>query len=412
MQSKRFSLAWSAALMTAFVLILCAAISVGAQTVNVLHNFTGGSDGLEPYANLAVDKAGNLYSTTIAGGNGGGGTVFRLKHQGSGWTFATLYSFPQYQADGANPYAPVIVGPNGTLYGTTFDGGRGGACFGSGCGTVFNLRPPATFCRSISCPWTETILYRFQGNNHKDGGNPYGSLVFDASGNIYGTTTIGGRYQSGTVYELTPSNGGWTETILYSFTGGTDGANPDSSLTFDQVGNLYGTTYAGGNYGLGTVFELTPSGSGWSENVIYHFQGGNDGATPYAGVTFDSSGNLFGATVGASTGVVFELTPSNGSWTYTVLHALSGDGSFGNLIIDTSGNVYGSAVEGGIGYGSIFELTPSSGNWAYTDLYDFTGKTDGWGPFGGVIRDEAGNLYGTTYIGGAYGDGVVFEFTP
>jgi uncharacterized repeat protein (TIGR03803 family) len=411
MQSKRFSFAWSVTLVMAFALILCAAISGGAQTLNVLHNFTGGSDGLEPYANLAADKAGNLYSTTIAGGNGSGGTVFRLKHQGSGWTFATLYSFPQYQGDGANPYAPVIVGPNGTLYGTSTFGGSGGPCSGSGCGTVFNLRPPATFCRSVSCPWTETILYQFQANNH-DGGNPLGSLVFDASGNLYGTTTKGGAYQSGTVYELAPSNGGWTETILYNFTGGTDGANPASSLIFDQAGNLYGTTYAGGNFGVGTVFQLTLSGSGWSENVIHHFQGGSEGASPYGGVTFDSSGNLYGTTTGASTGVVFELTPSSGSWTYSVLHNLSGDGSFGNLIIDNSGNIYGTAVEGGTGYGSIFELTPSNGSWTYTELYDFTGGADGWGPFGGVIRDQAGNLYGATYIGGANGDGVVFEFTP
>jgi len=176
----------------------------------------------------------------------------------------------------------VVIGANGTLYGTTAVGGSGEG------GTVYNLRPSPRVCVSALCPWTETVLYRFTGGN--DGRNPWAGVVFDQSGNLYGATSNGGSAGAGVVYELMPSHGGWTDQVLYTFTGGQDGENPLATLTLDNAGNLYGTTNVGGtpgcgDFGCGTVYELTPSGSGWTEHILYKFQGGSDGDQPYAGST-------------------------------------------------------------------------------------------------------------------------------
>lgn len=386
-----------------------------AQTFTVLHNFTGGQDGASPAAGLTMDRAGNLYGTT--GGNGvyDNGTVFKLKHTGSGWLFTPLYSFAGGD-DGNNPEARVVFGPNGTLYGTTVQGG-GNGCGGDGCGTVFNLRPPARACTTALCPWTETVIHRFAGS---DGAGPYGDLVFDTAGNLYGTTAGGGAYGLGAVFELTPTAGGWTESVLYSFTGGNDGYYPYSGVVFDQSGNLYGTAYSGGLYDYGTVFQLMPSGSAWTENTLYAFQDESDGAHPVGGLIFDKSGNLYGTAVfGGSGGVgtVFALAPSNGNWAFTVLYALSGPlnghGSDASLTMDAASNLYGTtAADGEYQYGSVFKLTPSGGSWTYTDLHNFTGQSDGGFPIGGVVLDASGDLYGTTEAGGAYNHGVVWEITP
>ena len=395
--------------------------------INIIHNFTGGQDGGNPYTGLTMDKAGNLYGTTYYGGHDFG-TVFRLKRSGSNWTLNPLYSFfGQTYGDGGLPDARVIVGPDGSLYGTTEVGG-GTDCFGGvGCGTVFNLRPKPTACLTgpNSCPWTETVLYRFSGG--PDGGSPDGDLLFDQAGNIYGTTQYGGANDNGVVYELTPSGGSWTESVLYSFRGGSDGGVPYAGVIFDQAGNLYGTTRAGGdlgcsfigNYGCGTVFQLTPSGSGWAENVLYNFTGGNDGGLPNAGLISDKSGNLYGATItfgAGGGGTVFELTPSNGSWTLKTLHSFTGaplvaNGPHGTLVMDGAGNLYGTTVSGPVYYGTVFELSPSNGGWTYKDLYDFTGGSDGEFPYCNVVIDAKGNLYGTTYGGGSQGVGVVWEIT-
>ena len=175
------------------------------QTLNVLHSFVDGNDGYSPFAGMTIDQAGNLYGAATDGGPHSAGAIFKLKRQGSGWILTVLHDFNPTIGDGAWPYSAVTIGPDGAIYGTTFSGGSGGGnCSGPGCGAVFRLTPPATFVRSVSCPWTETVLYRFQGGG-TDGGNPYGSIVFDANGNIYGTTTIGGSSQLGTVYMLTRS---------------------------------------------------------------------------------------------------------------------------------------------------------------------------------------------------------------
>ncbi len=279
----------SLALVFVLALTIVVAQPAQAQTFNVIHNFTAGPDGAMPGDGLIMDTAGNLYGTTYYGGIGGeDGVVFKLSKQGSGWILTATYEF-QGGTDGTNPMAGVVFGPDSSLYGTTERGGDPNCS----CGTVFKLSRPS---QTTTDGWTETVLYRFLGGS--DGSQPeLGNLIFDQSGNIYGTTSGGGPHNAGTVFKLTYSSGGWTESILYSFAGGSDGANPWSGVTFDQAGNLYGTTESGGNYyGYGTVFELMPSGSGWTKKTLYSFQSRNDGAYPYAGVSFDRSGNLYGTT--------------------------------------------------------------------------------------------------------------------
>jgi len=373
-------------------------------SVNVIHSFSDGSDGAGPYGGLTMDKAGNVYGTASAGGDADYGTVFRLTNKGAGWVFTPLYSF-QGGNDGANPRARVIVGPDGGLYGTTTEGGGSGCYQGVGCGTVFSLRPLPRACTTALCPWTETVLYRFTGGN--DGASPTSEVIFDHAGNLYGTTYAGGRNGAGTVFQLTPSGSGWTESVLYSFSGFGGGLNPAAGLIFDSAGNLYGTTTGGGQGGNGTVYQLTPSGLGWTEKTIYLFQGGTDGSNPQASLVLDRSGNLYGT----SSATVYELSPSNGGWAFSVIYNLT-SGIFFNsaLSMDASGNLYGANGGGGdYGYGLIFKLAPSNGTWAPTVLYQFTGGGDGTYPTG-AVPDAKGNLFGTTYGGGANGNyGVVFE---
>jgi uncharacterized repeat protein (TIGR03803 family) len=417
-QHKRIALRpelGAAAAVLAFALALLVP-SAGAQTFSVIHNFSGGQDGSQPVAGLTADKAGNLYGTASAGG-AGYGTVFKLASKNSAWILSPLYSFSGGD-DGAGPVTAPVVGPNGTLYGSTAAGG-GGSCSEiyeySGCGTIFNLHPGASVCKAVLCPWTEAVLYRFAGGS--DGAYPIGKLLFDQSGNIYGTTFDYLQFGSlGTVFELMPSGGGWTKSVLQRFDG-SNGQYPLAGMIFGQGGSLNGTTYYGGTDSNGAVYQLTPAGSGWSESVLYSFQNGNDGANPAAGLIADSAGNLYGATTGGGSGgggTVFELTPSNGHWTLSVLYSFTGGaGPANSLVMDTAGNLYGTTVEDGTyGVGTVFELTPSGSSWVYTDLHDFTGGSDGGDPFGGVILGANGNLYGTTETGGANGDGVVYEITP
>lgn len=406
----------TAALAIVFVLTVVATQSVQAQTFKVIHTFSGGVDGGRPAAGLTV-RGGNLFGTTTVGG-GGYGTVFTLKPTFSGWIFNTSYSFAA-GSDGAYPQARVIFGPNGRAYGTTENGGnQGGDCnIGlAGCGTVFSLAPPVTFCRSILCPWTETVLYRF---GYADGSNPFGELVFDQAGNIYGTTHGGGSYRRGVVFKLTPSGGGWTESVLYNFSG-SDGENPFSGVTLDNAGKLYGTTESGGAYGRGTIFELTRSQNGWAETFLHSFQTGSDGSEPFAGLIFDPSGNLYGTTpVGGigNGGTVFKLTRSGGSWTYSLVysftgHAIAPCGPTANVVMDGAGDLYGTTgCDGAYNAGTVFKLTPSGDSWTYTSLHDFTGGSDGVQPISNVVFDVSGNLYGTT-LGGGSGYGVVWEITP
>ena len=413
------------------------AVCAQAQNYQVLHNFTGGPDGSHPQAGLIVDRAGNLYTTTTAGGYNGAncgapgcGVVVELTPRGSGWTVNPLHTF-QGGSDGSLPDSGVIAGPNGRLFGTTSAGGIGNDGFGYG--TVFELTPDSHACASIPCPWMETILYRFDGGG--DGWQPsLGNLVFDPAGNLWGTTMDGGGtgcyggFGCGVVFKLTPTQQGWIETVVYSFTGSGDGAYPVSGVVFDQAGNIYGTTTSGGtgncnSYvgGCGVIFKLTPSANGWTESVIYQFSGGADGGVPVGGLTWGALGVLYGTTEsgGTGNGTVFELSPDGQTWTLNTIYAFPGPGLAGpnaNLVRDPAGNLYGTTLNGPPNYppcaGSVFELSPTSGTWQYSLLYCFGGGSDGGNPYSPVTLGANHVLYGTTYAGGAYGDGVVWQLAP
>jgi uncharacterized repeat protein (TIGR03803 family) len=367
-----------------------------AQTYTILHNFTGGNDGENPYAALTLDRAGNLYGTTTAsyGGNGGG-TVFKLTHRNGDWTFALLYD--------VGGFGGLTIGPNGSLYGANNND------------AVFNLQPPLHFLPNLLGPWMETTL------NTSPAGS-YAGVVFDRAGNIYGTTYEGGSYGGGSVFEISPSNGGWSYTVLHSFGHGVDGSLPISGLILDAAGNLYGTTESGGADGNGTVYELSPSADGWTENLLHSFTGGDDGGNPYGGLIFDASGNLYGATPGLYSGgqggSVFKLTPSGASWTFSVLYSFAegGDecGPRGTPAMDAAGNLYDTTACLGAHFsGSVFKLTPINGTWTYTSLHDFGVGNDGAYPEAGVTLDANGNIYGTTAVGGANGAwGIAFAITP
>lgn len=432
--SRRFALIAAALVLFLFVGVIAAQ----AQTYQVLYRFTGGADGYYPTSGVVFDRAGNLYGGVSYGGNytsscdyegrqTGCGLIYKMSHHGSGWTFNLLASFNG--ANGYNPAQLITVAPDGSLYGTTLAGGAGDCnSSGPGCGAVFRLQPPATFCASVSCPWTVTDPHLFVGPP-KDGSFPNGgSLARDSSGNLYGTTEFGGLYGAGIVYELSPTSNGWTMSVLYNFSGGLgDGANPPSGVVFDTAGNLYGVTFEGGAEDSGTVYQLAHTESGWTEHVLYSFTGQTDGGDPWGQPVIDSSGNLYGTTRSFgfnSGGTVWELSPENGNWNFSVLYGLTG-GSFGGpieaLLMDGAGNLYGAAVnDGAHQYGSVFKLSPSNGGWNYTDLYDFTGGSDGGLPYSGVSMDSAGNLFGITDVGGSSGQGcsagsgcgVVWEIMP
>ena len=402
-----------------FALTLGATEAVQAQTYQVIHNFMGGVDGQEPNFGLTIDAAGNLYGTTFEGDTGTG-TAYKLVHRSTGWALTPLYVFT-IASKGVIPYSTLVIGRDGKLYGTTAFGGIGPClAYGhTGCGTVFTLQNPVTFCHTSYCPWIETPLYKFSGG--ADGSNPYGgALVFDQAGNVYGTTYAGGT-GSGVVYKLTPAGSGWTESVLYTFAGGSDGASPWAGVTLDQAGNLYGTTAAGGAFGGGTVYELSPSGSGWTKRTLHSFQQQQDGGNPYAGVILDPAGNLYGATqYGGSGGggTVFEMSPSGDSWIFTTLYSFIGSGGghakgpVADLVMDAGGNLYGTTGgDGTYRFGSVFKLTHGGGGWTYTSLHDFTGGSDGNLPRSNLVFDGSGNLYSTAY-GGVDGNGVVFQITP
>jgi uncharacterized repeat protein (TIGR03803 family) len=325
-------------------------------------------------------------------------------------TETVLYTFSG-GSDGGNPYAGPILDNKGNLYGTTVYGGA------YNWGAVFKLSP------DTNGQWMETVLHSFNSDG-QDGIRPYSSLVMDPSGNLYGTTNIGGAYNYGTVFRLHPNaDGSWTETVLHSFNAdGTDGNEPYANLIFDKLGNLYGTTYYGGSQGEGTVFQLSPGANGtWLEQVILSFNYA-DGAAPYGGLVLDSTGVFYGATNSGGTyqhGVVFSLKRgSNGAWIESVLHTFNpstGDGwaPYAGLVIDKAGHLYGTTLYGGNGSGTVFELAHVNGNWVETLIHNFT-QQDGINPYSPLVIDASGNLYGTTWqslINNVGGAGIVFELS-
>jgi len=393
------------------------ATSAAAQTFQVIHNFSGGGDGANPQTGFSIDAAGNLYGTTFDGG-AGFGTVFKLKRSGESWVLTPLYTF-RGGNDGAFPKGRVIIASDGTLYGTTVDGG-GNGCATLGCGTVYRLQPTASRPSSALSPWTETVIYRFTGTN--DGANPSGELTFDSAGNLYGTAESGGQNGAGVVYKLTRSGGGWTQSVIYTVQNNGDGSNPRNGVVLDSAGNLYGVFLGGGMYGFGAVYELSPSGAGWTEQNLYNF-GPQDAQDPWGGVILDATGNVYGSTSTSAMGggYAFELTPAGGSWNYSLLPNLGFYGPEDKLFLDAAGNLFGTSFGGGeTESGSVFELTPSNGGWTYTSLHDFCLSrpcSDGQNPISNIVFDRNGNLYGTTLQGGSGsgcngGCGVAWEITP
>ncbi len=377
------------------------------QTYTVLHSFNADTSD-QPSAGLAIDRSGALYGTTTYTDKGGqDGEAFKMKPSGSGWIFTPLFNFPI--AGNIDPRSPLLIGDDGTLYGTLYY--NYGCDF---CGGVFHLYPPATAPRTALPLWNGQSLHNFTGGS--DGGNPSGALLMDNAGNLYGTTEDGGAAGLGTIYQL--EHGTWNETVIYSPPGETFGVLPVNGVVSDSAGNLYGVFQRGGPYGPGAVYGLSDSGSGWTEQTIYGFTDGSDGAGP-SGVIVDPSGDLYGATTygGAGQGgTIFKLSHGGGGWSFTTLYNINGTGPCGvrdTLTLDSAGNLYGTTYcDGAYGYGSIFELTPSGGSYAFTDLHDFTNGDDGSYPNGNLVLDAQGNLYGTTFGGGADGGGVVFEVTP
>jgi len=391
--------------LTLFVLL---AATAQAQNYTVLHVFSGHGDGGNPFAGVTLDRQGRIYGMTPYGGSYQDGVVFRLVREGEAWVLSPIYSFGSQEHDGTTPFDRVILGPDGVLYGTTSYGGA------QGYGTVFSLRPPATACKTVLCPWLETVLYSFTGG--ADGANPdYGDLVFDQSGNLYGTTVYGGSSNLGVVFKLTRSGSAWTESVLWNFARGDDGSYPISGVIFDPAGNLYGTTTDGGSDSLGTVYELSPTQSGWNETTLYSFTGADNGSGA-GGLIMDAHGDLFGITGFFGTGAAFELTPQNGNWSFTRLQTFSGGGyppTLGAPTLDAQGNLYGPLPGGGDGFGEIFKLSPSGNQWTYSPFYQFDTCNDGNGcfPIGAVTFDANRNMYGTAEEGGG-GAGIVFEITP
>jgi uncharacterized repeat protein (TIGR03803 family) len=365
-----------------------------AQTFKVVHNFTGGADGANPLNGLMLDSTGTMYGTASAGGANNNGTVFAVSPTGA---LKVLYAF-KGGSDGSTPQSFLIEDSGGRLYGTTSAGGTYGG------GTVFRVAGSK-----------ETILYNFGSGS--DGSAPLGGLIFDSAGNLYGTTSAGGASGNGTVFMLTPKGSSYKETLLYSFGSGTDGAVPYAAVALDSAGDVLGTTSAGGTYTYGTVFELSKANS-WVETIVYNFENQDDGAVPYAGLVADGLGNFYGAaTEGGSQGggTVFELTPSGTSWNFSAIQSVPGwgiSGSFRDVMLDSNGTIYATThCDGSYDAGTVYQLVPGGGIWNYTLLYTFTGGTDGLYSYSNLVMNH-GKLFGTTKQGGGYGNGVVFVVVP
>jgi uncharacterized repeat protein (TIGR03803 family) len=363
------------------VLLLLGAVSLfisslSAQDYSILYSFSGGADGAYPQASLIRDAAGNLYGTTYQGGSSGQGTAFKLDTSGHETVLHSFSGGP----DGSQIFAGLIMDQAGNFYGTAYQGGA------SNAGIVFKLDPAGN----------ETVLYTFTGG--VDGGNPVAGLFRDTQGNLYGTTYQGGAFNAGTVYKLDSAN---NETVLYSFTGGNDGAHPVGSVIMDALGNLYGTTEFGGSGSVGVVFKLDTANN---ETVLHTFSG-SFGPGSAAGLIMDAAGILYGTTVST----VFKIDTGGN---YTLLHHFTGaDGSqvYAGVIRDAAGNLYGTSFAGGASNnGTVFKLDPA-GN--LTLLHSFNNQGgDGYNPMGGLVLDPAGNLYGTTANGGSSDAGTVFAF--
>jgi uncharacterized repeat protein (TIGR03803 family) len=454
MLHKPYILGW-------LVVLIFTSLTFAEWNEKVLYSFQDGTDGATPVGGVVFDKAGNLYGATMYGGSsacppGWCGTIYELSpptQKGGNWTEQVLHVFGgYYEGDGAMPSGGLIMDNAGNLYGVTGYGGTGPCIlFGTltGCGAVYELSPP----QQQGGAWTETILYSFQGGD--DGNFPQGSLVFDGAGNLYGATWFGGGQGTtcdgfyggncGTIFEVSPPQnqaGQWTEKVLHSFAGGTDGALPNGGLVIDAKGAIYGTSFYGGNeagpcdggiegIGCGTVFQLLPPALGdetWGEEVLFRFNA-SDGAEPAAGVVLDKSENLYGtASAGGphGNGAVFALVNPHGAastWTERVLHLFrdENDGAdpLASVALGPSGDLYGTAYVAQSVSGTVFHITlnPAMQRVDYTVLYGFAQLPNGAQPDANLIEGGTSKIYSTTQKGGTsttcqFGCGTVFELSP
>jgi uncharacterized repeat protein (TIGR03803 family) len=381
-----------------------------ASTTHIIYSFAGDTDGEYADTDLVVDSAGNIYGSTVLGGDFGSGTVFKVTPGGQ---HSGLYSFTG-GADGGEPYKGVTLDAQGNLYGTAVTGG-GGGCEG-GCGVVYKVT-------NSNGSWSQSVIYSFSGGN--DGSGPGAGLTFDRFGNLYGMTPTGGAYGVGVIFQLQPMHGGgWKFNVIHPFTGGNDGSGGSAGRLVIHNGRLYGVTTAGGANGKGIVFELSQVNPvAWNFRTLYAFRGQPDAGFPYGGVTFDAAGSLYGTTYydGAyNLGSVYELTPEGaGTWTEKVLYSFQGgndgSGSIANVLFDATGNMYGTTSQGGASCscGVIFKLSPDGhGNWSESISYRFQGPPDGAFAYNGMVVGLGGAFYGSTVHGGPTDDGTIYKFQP
>jgi uncharacterized repeat protein (TIGR03803 family) len=396
-------------LVVAFALLFAVA---GAQAgEKVIWTFDP-TQGYESRSGLTLDSAGNLYGTTPSGGVNNCGNAFELSPGSGGkWTETIIYSFKGCQFPAPSPSGTMVFDKAGNLYGAA----QGD--FGSS-GVIFKLT------KGANGTWSYSLVHNFTTSE----GSPNGDLTWDSDSNLYGTTSFDSTTFQGIAFELSPQpNSSWKETVLFTFPASNGVGFPAAGVVFDNQGNLYGPAYfgIGGSGGYGAIYELSPQTSGpWKLTVIRNFTENSGAQFPSSRLTFDSSGNLYGASNQANDGQVFELSPSSsGEWKLTIIHAFTsgGDGRFpvGALVFDASGNLYGATSSGGSGCnrslcGTIYKLTPQSRvTWQETILHPFESASDGSEPQQGPALDSSGNLYGTTYYGGSrYGYGTVYEITP
>jgi len=405
-----------------FVVTLAFATSAwAAATETLLYSFcaqTSCVDGNQPYGSVVADSSGtHLYGTTYYGGTNNYGTIYELANSGGTWTQTVLYSFlGTSNSDGAYPFAGLVMDASGNLYGTTEQGGA------SSQGTAFELVKSGS-------NWKETVLHTFDNIGGDDGSYPYGRLDFDATGNLYGTTQQGGKFGGGVVFQLKKSGSSFTYHVLHSFaTSASNSYQPYGGMVVDKTnGYLYGTTYYGGViWNAGAVYQLREVSGVWIYSVIYNFLGDSLGQYPYGDLATDSAGNLYGTTYSGGSfnlGEVYKLTlGKNNTWTESVIHSFSGyankDGAnpyYNGVTVDTDGNVWGSTYQGGssagnnLNYGTVYKL--AAGTYKESVLWSFGTSGDGYYPLHEPIVVN-GKVYGTTYVGGLHGQGVVYEVVP
>jgi uncharacterized repeat protein (TIGR03803 family) len=388
----------------AISLVLLFSLNVAQAGENVILRFNK-TQGSGPLSGLTSDSAGNLYGTTYSGGAANCGTVFELSPSSGGkWTEAVLYSFTGCTQVTQTPRGTLAIDKTGNLFGVIQ------GYFTSGL--IFEL------LKGANGTWSYTVVHNFGSNE----GEPNVDLTWDSAGNLYGTTSLDATGFDGEAFELSPQPGGsWQEAVLYSFNYSNGVGFPVGGLVFDGNGNLYGAAYYGSNHTYGAVYELSPQAQGpWTLTVLA--SGVAD--EPNSRLTFDSNGNLYGTTTTGNNGVLYEVSPtSGGTWKEIIIHSFASgnDGAYpqGTLVFDASGNLYGTTLLGGLGCnqslcGTVYKLTPrSNGTWKETILHEFESAEDGSEPQAGLLLDSFGNLFGTTSVGGGrYGYGTVFEITP